>query len=85
MQEMEAGIQNSDVDQVMRAAHTLKSSSAMIGAIALSACCKCVETSQASDALASIDGAVKATRQAMQLVEDEIHVTYLNGEDTPAS
>ncbi len=77
MTAMETGIEQADSDQVMRASHTLKSSSAMVGAMALSKLCKEIEAVSANDGLIGVDCMVQEARKAAQRVEIEVRAQYL--------
>ena len=78
MVNMEAGVENSDAAQVADAAHTLKSSSAMVGAIELSKLCQKIETIIKHDDPSGLASMVQQARLARQLVESECQCRYLN-------
>ena len=75
---MQTGIEKHDASQIMRAAHTLKSSSAMIGAMALSKLCKDIEAITKKDELAGVECMVQEVVKAKQLVSQELHAKYLD-------
>jgi len=77
MAQMESGVEKQSSDQVMRASHTLKSSSAMVGAMALSELCKNIEAVSAKDGLVGVDCMVQEARKAARSVEAEIRANYL--------
>jgi len=74
---METGIQQNDAGQVQRAAHTLKSSSAMVGAKALSELCITIEAISAQGELADVASMVQKLRGIRVLVERECQASYL--------
>lgn len=74
---MEAGIQQDDAGQVQRAAHTLKSSSAMVGATALSELCITIEAISVQDELTGVASMVEKLREIRALVECECQASYL--------
>jgi len=74
---MQAGIAQDDADQVMRAAHTLKSSSAMIGAMPLANVCKDIEAITRQDDLIGVDCMVQEACKIRQLVSDELLARYV--------
>ena len=76
MARMDAGLQQNDTDQVLRAAHTLKSSSAMIGAHALSKLCVDIETITFKQGILGVDCLVQEVHKARQQVENEICSKY---------
>jgi len=79
MKLMESGVDQKDAGKVMHASHTLKSSSAMIGAAALSGLCKEIETISGNDNLAGVACMVQEARKAAQQLETEIRTHYLKG------
>ncbi|MDQ6998926.1 MAG: Hpt domain-containing protein [Mariprofundus sp.] len=74
---MEEGVENSNMDQIAHAAHTLKSSSAMVGAMDLSELCQQIEAAMHDDECSRISVMVQQSRHARQLVESECHSLYL--------
>jgi len=78
MQDMEAGVRQSDTDQIMRAAHTLKSSSAMLGALALAQQCQNIEKVARAEGLSDLASMVEEARQTAQKVVLEIDRVYLS-------
>jgi len=74
---MEVGVESSDMAQVADAAHTLKSSSAMVGAMELSERCQMIEVIIKDDDLSELTGVVQQARRARQLVEGECQNRYL--------
>jgi len=68
---MEAGVENSDTTVVAHAAHTLKSSSAMVGAMELSRLCQKIEAVINHDGLSGLAVVVQETRQVREMVERE--------------
>lgn len=74
---MEAAILQDDAEQAQRAAHTLKSSSAMVGAKTLSELCIMIEASSEQDDLTEIASMVQKLREVRVLVERECLASYL--------
>ncbi len=77
MVSMENGVEEHDLDQVALAAHTLKSSSAMVGAMDLSRLCKEIEAMIQKDELSGLEVMVQEARQSRLLVEGECQSRYL--------
>jgi len=77
---METGIENNDAAQVAYAAHTLKSSSATVGAMQLSEQCEKVEAITKHDGFTELALMVQQVRQFRQLVENECLTSYLINE-----
>lgn len=65
--QLEAGRAGADWNAVRLVAHTLKSSSASIGALALSALCAQVETAIRTDATAGLDADILAMTRELDL------------------
>jgi len=74
---MEAGIESGDMAQIAHAAHTLKSSSAMVGAMGLSELCLKIEAVMHENKPSELAILVQQARHARQLVESECHSLYL--------
>jgi len=74
---MEEGLENSDTAQIAHAAHTLKSSSAMVGAMELSKLCQMIETITKHDEISGLTVVVQEARHARELVESECKTHYL--------
>jgi len=77
MAQMKSGVEQQSSDQVRRASHTLKSSSAMVGAMALSELCKDIEAVSAKDGLVGVDCMVQEAGKLARRVEDEIRASYV--------
>jgi HPt (histidine-containing phosphotransfer) domain-containing protein len=65
--QLEAGRAGADWNAVRLVAHTLKSSSASIGALALAALCARVETAIRTDAIAGLDADILAMTRELDL------------------
>ncbi len=78
MAAMQNGIEQHDADQVKHASHTLKSSSAMIGALSLSELCQQIETVSAEAELAGVDCMVQEAAKVAQRLEVKIRSKYLD-------
>jgi len=80
--EMASGLEQEDAKQIMHASHSLKSSSAMVGAMELSELCKDIEAITRKGGLAGVEGMVREVRKASQRVENEIRTVYLQNAAT---
>jgi len=69
MQEIETSLASGDIATLERAAHTLKSSSANIGAARLSASCKAMEESARRKSLDGLPSLVRASLQSWSELE----------------
>ena len=65
---MRTGLDENDIHKVMHASHTLKSSSANLGALGLSAYCKTIENSCRSGALEGLDEAITGGTEEFEKV-----------------
>jgi len=74
---MQQGTEEADIKQVMIAAHTLKSSSAMVGAMGLSDLCKQIEAITRAESMTGITSMVEEALKLSQLVNREISDNYL--------
>ena len=70
--DIEAGVSANDADRVQLAAHTLKSSSAYLGAKSLAQQCEKLEQSAASNDLSGAGNYVKTINVGFQSVSDQI-------------
>ncbi|MDQ6969101.1 MAG: response regulator [Mariprofundus sp.] len=78
MAAMQNGIEQHDADQVKHASHTLKSSSAMIGAQSLSELCQQIETVSSEAELAGVDCMVQEAAKLAQRLDVKIRSKYLD-------
>jgi signal transduction histidine kinase/DNA-binding NarL/FixJ family response regulator len=69
MQRITEGLESGDVKIVERASHTLKSSSANIGAVSLSGVCQKMEESARKNELAGVESLVRASSDALDEVK----------------
>ncbi|MDX8405542.1 MAG: Hpt domain-containing protein [Mariprofundus sp.] len=76
MADMKTGLEQGDAEQVSRAAHTLKSSSAMIGAQKLSVLCRDIEAITRQGELAGIEPMLQEAGKIGLLLEQEIRRIY---------
>ena len=67
---MRSGLDENDIHKVMHASHTLKSSSANLGALGLSAYCKTIENSCRSGALEGLDEAITGGQEEFKKVHE---------------
>ncbi|MCB1676755.1 MAG: Hpt domain-containing protein, partial [Halioglobus sp.] len=83
MEELGEGAQRGDCQQVQRAAHTLKSSSANIGASHLSACCRTLEHRAREGSEGRFGVEIAAIDAALREVQAEVGALRERAEHAP--
>ena len=69
MQRITEGLETGDIKLVERASHTLKSSSANIGAVSLSSVCQKMEESARKNEIGGVESLVNASSEALDEVK----------------
>ena len=78
--ELRAAVVAGDAPAARRAAHTLKSTSASMGALGLAAQCREIEAAAAAGDLAGLDGRVERAAATYDEVEAALRVAVASGE-----
>ncbi len=78
-QAMKEGLLENDLGKVLKASHTLKSSSANLGALRLSQCCKTIEFACRNQIQEGLEAAIKQSQAELEKVRQEmIHLPDYN-------
>jgi HPt (histidine-containing phosphotransfer) domain-containing protein len=74
IEELERGLSSGDVELLERAAHTLKSSSANVGACSLSDLCRRIEVDARQRSTVGLDELVRASSELFSRVDEALRV-----------